>query len=1062
MLSSIILYRQLNQFNQCTNNIWVNNEQYGYCHKAKYFNNVISKNVLSKNDDHNPKNIQLFMYTDITKQSNISIEVLNENVNAFALFGFNLSTNVVRDSLVNISLGFEVFHGALVCIKCDVEIYNCSLVFIASGKELSGLVGEAPNSVFLQQSLIQYRLASMHTSGIVNRIDNANANVTIVDCNLTGSNLIESDYSGYIACEIVSQMNMTISSFVVCVDSNLSLGNQSANITFNGAVTLSCDVCGGQMVVYGLCGDSLQYAQPHSGMLTCDLPFEFVDGQCQCEYGYLLDGSVCVNVIEAIHNMSSQMQNNDQIQQIILSINNFSVLLENLTDYSTNAITNITMSVNNQFTKIENDIKLNYSQLHQLLANYTNIIDQSISNNISLNISQQQLELENYLALNTSALNNRLISNISMLNLLGFNTSLEDLKTKIQNYQNLCQSQNYDIAVNSMNATVYNMNTTFNQTNMILQQTINTQSMLINQSQYIIDLLEIQIACLNQGYQFLNNQCIITYQIQCDHIVCGQNIQVSVFDISVITHQVSSGDFSAGYVFSSSPVINNAFIDVFDGVYATAKPLFQSQNTFQNIKIHIGTQSVNGGSMLTMSSTIIINQLTIMSSEGSDITVSAGQLNIFVQSTSNVNIQKLLINLVFSPSSMGNITLIDSVSGSMNISIYKVFGTYQTTLTAAMIGLSINSANINVKQTIFKPDVMYVGNCSSYLFTTVVSSTITINNIAIIMGNKTNFMQIGSITTTNWYSPLFYQFGGIISLYNSSTINTNQLIQDSYQKIVTDYISKSGFLLGFVLHSSSPSNITFSNLCLQQNMSSIVSQKNFSQFGLINSDGSIKVYNSTISFSVQGSIFIYFGLIATHSQTSTYLEFSNVNTSVSMAVGATQLTYIGALIGWQGSKNASIINTQVINSNITSKQDVGGFIGRSYTSADNTTILNSTLINSTISASLNTAGGFIAYHTNKNVTLINSMVSSSNISSAATISGGFVGHCQSTTLHIESSSVLNIRVTGTTSLGFILGSSGTGNTFELIYSYPIGTNYINGVVQGTCTLFTSATIPKGC
>ncbi|CAL6076093.1 Hypothetical_protein [Hexamita inflata] len=413
MLSSILIYKQLNYNNKCTNSILLNSQSYSFCQKAKNINNLKLQQELHVTQ----KQSNMFLYTTLTQKLEVDVRISNENVNAFALFGFNLNTNVVRDSLVNISLGFEVFRGALVCIKCDVEIYNCSLVFIASGKELSGLVGEAPNSVFLQQSLIQYRLASMHASGIVNRVDNANANITIVDCNLTGSNLIKSDYSGYIACEIVSQMNMTISSFVVCVDSNLSLGNQSANITFNGAVTLNCDVCGGQMVVYGLCGDSLQYALPHSGMLTCDFPFEFVDGQCQCTYGYLLDGSVCVNVIEAIHNMSSQMLN-DQVTQLLQNITTMEQKLQQIDNSFSSNINMLTNTLNSNNAILEQYILGNYSQVNtEMLDNMQNLEIRMTGNITALNISVQSRinALNDSIASNFNSLDQNIFHNISII-----------------------------------------------------------------------------------------------------------------------------------------------------------------------------------------------------------------------------------------------------------------------------------------------------------------------------------------------------------------------------------------------------------------------------------------------------------------------------------------------------------------------------------------------------------------------------------------------------------------------------------------------------------------------
>ncbi|CAL6102208.1 Hypothetical_protein [Hexamita inflata] len=1053
MLSSILIYKQLN-YNKCTNSILLNSQSYSFCQKAKNINNLKLQQELHVTQ----KQSNMFLYTTLTQKLEVDVRISNENVNAFALFGFNLNTNVVRDSLVNISLGFEVFHGALVCIKCDVEIYNCSLVFIASGKELSGLVGEAPNSVFLQQSLIQYRLASMHTSGIVNRIDNANANVTIVDCNLTGSNLIESDYSGYIACEIVSQMNMTISSFVVCVDSNLSLGNQSANITFNGAVTLSCDVCGGQMVVYGLCGDSLQYAQPHSGMLTCDLPFEFVDGQCQCEYGYLLDGSVCVNVIEAIHNMSSQMLN-DQVTQLLQNITTMEQKLQQIdTSFSSN-MNMLTNTLNNNNAILEQYILGNYSLVNtEMLDNMQNLETGMTGNITALNISVQSSinALNNSIASNFNSLDQYIFNNISVIKTCSENCTqqLQQLNNTLQNisYNTSQRILSYINMFSKINTTLNNVTSSHNTS--LLNQTVNSLNVVLEQQLDVIDNLKLQLLCINQNYKFLDF-CIQNIKCADASLSCNTNSYVSVYDVTSITNQIiSSINFSSGHVFSSSTVIKNAFIDVFDGVYSTVQPLFQSQSIFRNIKIQIGTQTVSGGSILTTNSNIIVNQMNIVSRNGSQITIPGPQqLNVLVQqSTISTNITNLLVNLNFVMSN-GNITLISSISGLLKISGYQLQGCYLSTNTVAMIGIFASFASLNLSWISIIPDNYYVGNSSSFLLSTIISSNLKINNISIIIGNSINYLEIGSIVSLNSINQ-YYQFGGVLAVFTFTNIEINSFIQQSFINVKTDYVSRFGFLLGY--STSTNNNISINNVCFQLNMSSSSSQQQYSMVGIFGCyDGDTKLYNMSILIRVYGKNFAHFGPISTHSSLNT--QISNVITVMIVSQNGNLSIAVAALISYINCVNFQILNATVLNSNIIAYDYAGGLIGYSYANCKNLTIFNSTVFNSTISATQSMVAGFVTYIQN-NVTISNSVLDYSNISAQFYV-GGFTSYCLSSNFTIDNSTISFARITGS-QLGFVTGYN-NGSTYHLINSKSIGTNYIGGAVQGNCA-FTNALVPRGC
>ncbi|CAL6032115.1 Hypothetical_protein [Hexamita inflata] len=984
------------------------------------------------------KSTNMFMFTDYTQNIDVGIEVFNENVNAFALFGFNLKTNIVKDSQVNISLNFEVFHGALVCIICDVEIYNCSLVFVASGKQLSGLVGEAPYSVFLQQSFIQYRLTSINASGIVNQINNANANISIIDCKLTGSNLIESGYNGYIACEIVQPIIIIISSFVVCTDNIQSLGNQSAMFVINGIITQSCDICGVQKVVYGLCGDSILYAVEHNGLLTCDSPFEYMNNQCQCMYGYLRDGSVCVDVIDAIHQSSQTMQNNNKISELQTNISNIELQIQQLNDSMLSNFNQIYSAMYNNSNILEGYIISNITKLQNSTCNSISLLENRIQGNIS-GLSNQTYnnltQIENYILGNFSSLQNMLNSNITILNnsIVIFTNEIQQLNYSIQNIslyvnQTIISLNNSIIQIDNQ---VSNINNTLTTNILNMQQSIEDSNSLIDMQQSQIGVLMIQSLCLNleQSHYTSNNECVVKYQINCsdDSLSCKQNIYVSVYDVTSVTDQVtSSGNFSSGYVFSNTKVIKNAFIDVSDGVYSTVQPLFQSQNVFNNIKIQIGTQTVSSGSMLTTSSSIVVNLVNIVSKTGSIITVNtASQLNIFLASSSSVNIINLFVNLNFAMSD-GNITLIKNIGGVLNISGYQIIGQYQSSKTVTMIGNQISATVSYIQLVSFNPDLYNVGPDSSYLLGYAVDSIFNVDQIAIILGNSTNYQ----IATSSLSSS--YPFGGIITNMGSSTkANIQNVILNSYLKYNTYQLTNCGFLVGQA--SMAASTIQISKVCFQQVADCTLVTKVY-YIGLIGQAyGNVSLQSLSVSLSVQLSVptvtIQYVGIVGQLNSNCPIVEVINLKASVN--VSSTSNRYVGTVFGYQAGNNSTISNASISNSNLSSATFVGGIIG--YVKSTNQTIYNTTLFQS-------------------------------NVTGTASYIGGLVGQCDSTKLTVTSSIISSVRIsTGGSFLGIIIGGqSGTGNTQMITSSASIGNNYANGVLLANCLSLTNALVQKGC
>ncbi|CAL6076091.1 Hypothetical_protein [Hexamita inflata] len=404
--------------------------------------------------------------------------------------------------------------------------------------------------------------------------------------------------------------------------------------------------------------------------------------------------------------------------------------------------------------------------------------------------------------------------------------------------------------------------------------------------------------------------------------------------------------------------------------------------------------------------------------------------------------------------SNGNITLISSISGLFTISGYQLQGCYQSTKTVAMIGIFASFASLNLSWISIMPDNYYVGNSSSFLLSTITSSNLTINNISIIIGNSSNYLKIGSIVSSD-SANIYYQFGGVLAVYTFTNIEINSLLHQSFIHVKTDYVSISGFLIGY--STSSNDNITINNICFQQNMTSSISQQNYTQFGILgNCDGKTRLLNLRVSIYAQGKYFINVAIIGV--QTSLSTEMSNIVIVMIISHNDNLLGSVAALISYMNCENFSILNTTVLNSNISSYGDVSGLIGYSTLVNKNITILNSTVFNSTISA-INNVTAFVSYFAFTNVTISNSTVNLSNIS-ANINSGGFIGYGASSNVTINNSTISTVRITGIGN-GFIIGCDNL-NTYHLTNSKSIGTNYIGGTVQGNCPSFTNALVPKGC
>ncbi|CAL6062774.1 Conserved_hypothetical protein [Hexamita inflata] len=1145
MISSITLVCRQLTFNhqQCSNNILLNNNQYSYCQKVNQLNNIKIDDSMYLTQKSN--NNHLFLYNNVTQQSQISVQIYNVEVNTFALFGFSVKSQILLNSQISISLQYYVLTGALLCTNCDIEVNTCTLIFNASGQQISGMIIEPIEKIAIKYSFIQFRINSQNSSGLVNVINNSTTFI-INECKLTGSNIIHSDNNGYIASSIYVDIILNISQFFVCVDSTQRFGLHTLTVT-NGIEQVQCDLCGALFNVYGICSDDLQFGEDVNGIYKCVHPFEYINNQCICEYGYLLNGSKCVNIIDSITNMQNS-EFNDKLQQINVSVNNMQQNIQVLEENLNNNITKMYISIYNNFTELKNFVNYVYQQSDNNLQTNTTILDNRIYNNISavnlsftalknqlqqLNISAQTQndkirvdiasldsnlksnftylvngleEMDQRIYQNSSQLNiklqtvqstlqNNIISNFSQTqinlfenstvldwrifnNISALNIIYQTMNTTIQQQQNdisnlikyinctnnqgysmvngsciqvtceikgqqningVCQCSNiYSIVVSGQcvcpnNAIVIGGACVCNISGQIMKNGVcgcSTVDAFVDNGACIcgVDSLNISNTCkcptgsklINGFCQCQSNQQNIVngtcqYLINTTQFVCSQLQFETNFSLQNVNYYItSSSDFSSGYIFSTTTIIQDALIEIANNVYSSAYPLFQGQTSFTNIQIQFGTQMTTSGSILSNNNIIAVTQMNIISKNNCMLTVSSGQLNILSQSSNNANILNLCLNLSFAMSN-GNITLINSIQNSFNIINYQISGIYQSFNCISLLSLTTSSTTITVNNLNFSPDIFTGGNYSSYLLSSLSQSFIHFTNIAIVYGNSSKYSeQLSQISSNDQY------FGGLITYTVGTTVNVNQVIFKSHQNWNTMFVNNSGMLIGYVHQSTS--NVSISNACMHIVIKSTGLFTYYGIVGLIEANLSLQQIQIQIHTQAVQSSFGMIGAQGVYQSSLTQSVVVNVIIVFNNSISTSSFHDIGPLFGANYAQIKYIRNIIVNNSNLGSQYSNGGLIGA------------------------------VGHY---NISMQNITTQYTNVTSFVHGVGGLIGYSKNCLLIIQDATINTVIIVSQSNYGIVLGFSDGSNVLDIQNSKSIGVNYINNVVQANCGSFTN-------
>ncbi|CAL6086908.1 Conserved_hypothetical protein [Hexamita inflata] len=768
------------------------------------------------------------------------------------------------------------------------------------------------------------------------------------------------------------------------------------------------------------------------------------------------------------------------IQNVIMKLTSDSAaFIEEMTDNLTKIDSFVKQNVSTALNSLEQEliavntsvieVAVKTTQLEYTTKNLKDVQDEMKSDTQSLyDLSNQTRTIIN---ITSAQLQQYIIDNFSKAdgNLLANTTNLD--KRIFDNATVLKES--IQVANNKLD--------TCNQNISQLNQKLTHSDQVIQHQRKLISDLDLLVQCLNNADQLnITGQCYLV-KSNYDSMSCSQKVYYNSFDISIVTHNVTQINYDTSeYVFDATSMIQNAFIDVQDNLYNnSAQPLFQSQSLYVNIKIQIGTQTVTGGSLVVeLIYSITVNKMNIISKPGSELLVDTiSQLNIFTNSLTATNITNLLVNLSFAPS-IGKITLINNINGVFNISGYHVLGKYVSTQAVAMIGLYIQ-ANISVNQVNFKPNTYQVAHDSSYLFQIVVNcSTFVINNIAIVLGNQTYFLLLGTGESS-------FNFGGIVSHFSSNytVIVMNNIIFDSNQYLNTSYSQNFGFLVRDIY--SNLTNVIIKNVCMKQNFSSATIQ--FGTIGIIGQNfGNLLIQQVSVTFTINATKFEHFGIIG--GQFSDYAEVINVKTSISVnssfglgfgsifgvlntlnssvqnvhvAGGSISFALIiGGFIGFQSPNvNLTILDSNISQTTISGSQWVGGLIGQNA----NATIINSAMYHSNISGT-GSLGGLIGYQF-MNANVVNFTISQTNISGSSAV-GGFLGTVGGFTgtsvsiLNITNSYIQFVRISSTGSFGIVVGFNDGGT--QIVIGSQSNSNSINDILYLDCPVLLSTWFVGGC
>ncbi|CAL5991040.1 Growth_factor receptor cysteine-rich domain superfamily [Hexamita inflata] len=924
------------------------------------------------------KQLNIFLNTETVQKLSI-ISVIN-NENNFAVFGFNQELQQIFCSVINISISFKTNTAALICFKCGIQVQDSVLVFIASGQILSSLILQSMSTIMIQNSSIQYRFNSVHSSAL---IFNASQTINVFNLSNTcilGFNNMSLSFQSHIISFTSVKINICVNNIFIC--SNFyNISEDSASIFLSAPLQFDCNLCPeNYFVVYGICADQLNYSKisPQNHSLFCSDNFFFDGLQCVCKEYYILNGTECIDIIQILTEFQKQSESGIE--------NKINALYQKIEQLDIDIQNNFTLQQNELFNNmqiLENRIIGNVSKADQQLSDAVKQLEQYIISNKSILLSilkESETKLQKQINQSEASINQQLISYSTL-----YNDSLDILKNQL-------------ISINtSLSTNISSLNNSMQSQYVMLQNNLYQNSS--NLELYIaenITLKDKQIQQLTQQLTQLSNVVMYTNEQEL-WFQCQQQLYTfKTYDNPQVTNIVTNQDFSNGFAFNGVTIFN-ALINV----QSTSSnfTLFQNQVVFQNIKIQLGILTLGSGALLSQNNQLQINQLSIISDQ---ITISSNEVFSVLQLTATqTNIQNLMLNLTCQSTSMGSLNLINQLQGKLNIKGYQILGNYSSSNTISLGVCYVESnSQIDVKYININPLSFTCGNLSSYLFSNVILCSILMNHINIQIGNDEYFNLISQIST-NSTNPM--QFGGIICNEMNTTAKFYDITINILEQWETSNINNSGSILGQAVQSQN----LIQTLCFMEHLTS---NSYFTYFGLVGlHNGTIYICNIQLHFMTILGNFKYFGTLGYIN--GSQCNIHNAQISLQVPVNNTG-TYVGVLSSVILAENWSVTNITISNSYIYSKLLTGLIVSYINSGIFSQIYINSSIANSSGSYKWALSGGLYGdsrgvnyQNTSYNTTINQCFFQNNSIFTNSTdyqaTSGGLIGDSQDNQISIQ-------------------------------------------------------------
>ncbi|CAL6100295.1 Hypothetical_protein [Hexamita inflata] len=322
---------------------------------------------------------------------------------------------VIQNSILSVRIPQQLAQCELVCFSCDLHVLSSEFAFVAFGQNVSGLVLNYFKNIMINESQIQFRLSGVNVGGLL--LQSQLSPIQISDVNISGY-VLASNVSGSLIAFVSDVIQILVSNSKICSNIYKYAGLNSVNLQLVGSLIISSEICRSKTYAYVhicthmytyiwntyicLCSAYLENGELIDNKFVCKNSFEFNGEQCHCPDGQVLNGSLCISVLNLVNEViQRQLMLNQSIQS--LNVNGLETKVKEL-EYQQQQISveieefkdvhkEIQNSIISNSSSIQNYIVLNTTNILQNLERNTTILDKDITMLLYQTYIEQRLYL---------------------------------------------------------------------------------------------------------------------------------------------------------------------------------------------------------------------------------------------------------------------------------------------------------------------------------------------------------------------------------------------------------------------------------------------------------------------------------------------------------------------------------------------------------------------------------------------------------------------------------------------------------------------------------------------